>query len=159
MEQDFDIAIKHMSRAATLAMRARAPRLLEAACMAIYNFGRIYDNVVKPPLKCDVQPFWLTCDCYLDALEGGWWRGEIDEKQGEGEKEKEGEGEKETDTTKVVEEWLRDFVCFTLEGLAGEHEFANLVELGERFNRLTNSIYAGICNQSLFINGQIDSFR
>lgn len=171
MEQDFDHAIRHMGRAATLAVRARAPRLLEAACVAVYNFGRVYDHVVggslqqkqatqpnsgrlqsanpPPPLKCDVTPFAVACDCYLDSLEGGWWKGEIDEKHFE-EKEKgilteeEKERERERGKGKIVEEWLRDFVCFTLEGLAGEHEFEKLVELGERFNRLTNNIYAGI---------------
>lgn len=72
MEQDFDFAIKHMGHAAVLAARARAPRLLVSACKTIYNFGRIYDHVVKPPLKCDMRPFWLAGDCLLDAVEGGW---------------------------------------------------------------------------------------
>ena len=125
MEQDFDFAIKHMGHAAVLAARARAPRLLVSACKSIFNFGRIYDHIVKPPLKCDMRPFWLATDCLLDALEGGWG------------------DEPATGGGGSVQEWMRDFVCFTLEGLAGEREFMNLVDLGERFNRLTNNIYAG----------------
>jgi hypothetical protein len=128
MEQDFDFALKHMGHAAVLATRARAPRLLASACKSIYNFGRIYDHIVKPPLKCDMRPFWLAGDCLLDALEGGW---------GE-------EGLSLGGSAGTVEEWMRDFICFTLEGLAGEHEFVNLVDLGERFNRLTKNMYAGI---------------
>lgn len=76
-----------------------------------------------------MRPFWLAVDCMLDMVQGGWCT----------EKEK---GDAKKDVAR--EEWARDFVCFTLEGLAGERDFVNVVDLGERFNLLTNNVYAGI---------------
>ncbi len=127
MEQDFDLAIKHMGRAAVLAVRNHAHSLLVSACKHLWNFGRIYDHLVKPPLKCDMRPFWLSCSCLLDAWD-----------------EEKATGETNVVSSECSEEWVRDFFCFTLEGLAGEREFVNLVELGDRFNQETNNAYAGI---------------
>jgi hypothetical protein len=94
-----------------------------------------------------MRPFWLAGDCLLDALEGEWGD--------EGLRADGNTGNKGVGRGIVgigggaggrVEEWARDFICFTLEGLAGEHEFVNLVDLGERFNRLTKNVYAGNFN-------------
>ena len=99
----------------------------------MWNFGRTFNknkaNNNKRgniPIKYGVKPFYLAADGLLFMMENDEsWMNLVNEVGGT-----------------VNDQWIRNFVCLTLESLAGESQHSKLIDLGQRFNVITTNRHA-----------------